>query len=157
MSYAGGSWAAVSYLIPAGTVMLFYQATAPTGWSEIDTPITDYFINATSVAAADGGSETSTFNNVGAESSHTHNLSDSGWCEVDIVGSELRVRSVVADPTFSGTHKITTSGSSASGTSGNNAGWTLDGATDAGSSHAHSHVQADHAYANVIICDKDAY
>lgn len=175
-SYAGGSWTAVGTVgpsvIPAGTVMLFYQATAPTGWSQIGSAFSNYFINATTVAAGNGGTKTGTFNNVGTESAHTHSFSDAhthplssdGIARI-VLSSEIVYADIVGGaPSWSPNTAWAGDNRSAAGSF--TSGIELDGATDSGtasgttgpgSSHSHSHVQADHAYANVIICSKDAY
>jgi len=55
-------------IIPAGIRMLFYEATAPTGWT-LDVTVNDRFVRVSNTA---GGSVSGTWNNL----SHTHNLNN---------------------------------------------------------------------------------
>lgn len=72
-SYAGGSWNAVGYVIPAGTKQVFYQASAPTGWTR-DTGVNDKFLTVVSAGSpgTTGGTHAAS-TNIG---NHTHDDGD---------------------------------------------------------------------------------
>lgn len=68
----GSSWEDIATVIPAGTVMLFYQAAAPTGWTQVITQ-DDKVIR---VVAGTGGGTGGT--NPLSTAVHTHTISSDG-------------------------------------------------------------------------------
>ena len=190
-SYAGDSWNIIAHhgdaVIPEETVMVFYQAAAPVGWAEIDTPIEDYFLNVTTEAEADGGSEESTFNPVANESDHEHtynhthehihehHLDAGGWAQfyLDAAADIAYFQQDTSVTAFGTNRRMLDFNADTNTSSSRTQGIELDGLTGAaddvdtdsqsanettsGDAHTHDHVQADHAFANVILCDKDAY
>lgn len=64
----GSAWVDVATLIPSGTVMVFYQAAAPTGWTKLTTQ-NDKALRV--VSAAGGGSGGSHSLSAGVSHSHT--------------------------------------------------------------------------------------
>lgn len=76
----GATWEDIATLIPAGTVMVFYQAAAPVGWTQVVTQ-NDKALRV--VSAAGGGSGGTYAVSAGASHSHTtpdhaHQLDDTG-------------------------------------------------------------------------------
>jgi len=71
----GSAWQDVATLIPSGTVMVFFQTAAPTGW----TKSTSHNDKALRVVSGDGGgSGGSTGFSSAFSGSHTHDLADDG-------------------------------------------------------------------------------
>lgn len=95
-SYAGGAWNAVGYLFPATTKSLFYQSSAPTGWTR-DTSANDKFIRVVSAGTpgSTGGGSIAPSSNL----AHTHTTGPnyvlasgaSSGDETKIVGIETTV------------------------------------------------------------------
>lgn len=66
----GSSWEDIATLIPSGTVMVFYQAAAPSGWTKVTTQ-NDKALRV--VSAAGGGSGGTNAVSAGLSHSHTVN------------------------------------------------------------------------------------
>lgn len=69
----GSSWVDIATLIPSGTVMVFYQAAAPTGWTKITTQ-NDKALRV--VSGGTGGSAGGT--NALSTAGHTHTIVSGG-------------------------------------------------------------------------------
>jgi hypothetical protein len=145
----GTIWTSSAAIIPSGSVMLFYQAAAPTGWTQV-TSLNDYALRiVSSTGGTTGGSVafTTAFasQSVGATTlsssqipSHTHNLT------APVVWS-----------TYSGGNPPTLfSGTTAAANSGTPGYWNQPDATGGGGSHTHS-LNLAVQYANIIICSKN--
>lgn len=136
--------------IPAGSKMVFYQSAAPTGWTR-DTSANDRFLRV--VSAGSPGTTGGSFS-LGSESSHTHatyiGIKDVGGTPV--VASGQQASATTRSPNTNG-------GSTPQATGGTtaNSGTIYCPDTAAGSSHTHSHTSSLHAYADVMVCTKDAY
>jgi hypothetical protein len=144
------SWEDVGTVIPAGTKMIFYQASAPVGWTAVS--VNDRFLRVVTA----GGSGGSTGGTVAASTSlahshtvnsHTHTMAHTHTYS----GTTDGPSGVDPDPngTFSGgniIHSHTFSGTT-SGVSTPNTGGSSPG-TD-------SQFAGAFAYADVIICTKD--
>lgn len=71
----GSSWDDIGTLIPSGTVCVFYQAAAPTGWTQVTTD-TDKALRV--VSGTGGGSGGSTAFSSAFSGGHVHTLADEG-------------------------------------------------------------------------------
>lgn len=150
----GATMANVAALIPSGTVMLFAQASAPTGWTQITT-VNDASIRIVSGTGgvANGSVGLSTFLANGALGhvltttempSHNHSASDSGHAHaIAMGGAQVNVPSTGATlaPTILG-----------SGTSIGYANITIG---YNGSNGAHTHALSALSYYDVIMASKN--
>ena len=76
-----------SKLLESGTVCLFYQVNAPTGWTRVNPTVGNRMVIVTGVGAGEGGVDDPTFNN--KVPSHTHSTSVSaalGGAEPSVTG-----------------------------------------------------------------------
>lgn len=129
------AWVDIATLIPSGTVMVFYQANAPTGWTKITTQ-NDKALRVTSGSGGSAGG-TNAFSTLGSGSS------------TDVEGAH--------------THAVsgTTGGASTAGTGnlyqpGTDAhNHTFSVTSGAGSNHAHALTSLAPAYVDVILASKD--
>jgi microcystin-dependent protein len=165
---SGTSWIDVGTLIPSGTAMVFYQASAPTGWTAV--AVNDKFLRVVTSGGTGGSTggtmaastdlahthTTGNFTLTSAEiPSHTHRLlatqnASSGW------GSEQygSGASIGASGARAGT------GGSAyyASTPGGSGSASIE-ATGSGGAHNHgtsgSTAIGVFAYADIIICQKD--
>lgn len=139
--------------IPAGTNMLFYQAAAPTGWTQLTT-VNDRALRVVSgTGAAVGGTTAfSTYfsgsSNVGATTlttaqmpAHTHGVTDPGHIHTVDSGGALGVYYPYLNNGFGGT---VPTNSAVTGITINSAG----------SGDSHTHTIPSLQYADVIICTK---
>ena len=165
-------------MIPTGTAMVFYQASAPVGWWTA-VALNDYFlrvVTAGGTGGTSGGSWTlpvsvsiADYGHVHSQSAHYHTLGDNGQAESSInnVGGSdgycHNVASAAWTPNFRG--------GGVGGTSGpvQNVGAALTGRTETGTSPANTgtsgcglsasgsatHGYAQHKYADIIICTKN--
>jgi len=85
---SGAAWVDVGTHIPAGTVMVFYQASAPTGWTAV--AVNDKFLRVVTaggtggstggtVAASTSLAHTHTLAHTHSETTHTHSIPLSGY------------------------------------------------------------------------------
>lgn len=70
----GSTWDDIATLIPSGTVMVFYQAAAPVGWTKVTTQND----KALRVVSGSGGVAGGSIAFSGGIASHTHGISDDG-------------------------------------------------------------------------------
>lgn len=173
----GTTWDVVGTLIPTGTVMVFYQAAAPTGWT-IGAVVNDRILRV--VTGGSGGSTGGSWSAISISGttssngshdhtvdSHTHGAG-SFAAELDFDGDEIMVDLVNPDANWSSDQRIGSvsdqgsSGgtrSSAIDVQGTSGGASPD--TDSAGAHTHTfsdtgtHGSAQHAYADVIIATKD--
>ena len=138
---------------PAGTAMLFYQATAPTGWTESGAALENHALRVCSVAgyAAAGGTGTQGTNTFDAVLSDARNA---GATTLTSAQSGLPAHTHAYD-----TSSTANGGNAAFATSTTNAGEltgiiTANAAANASSSHTHT-LDFAIKYANIIICAKD--
>lgn len=79
---SSSAWAACATLIPSGTVMAFFQAAAPLGWTQITT-YSDHVMRIVSTAGGVAGG-TNNFSTcfsgqtTGSDGAHTHTISTDG-------------------------------------------------------------------------------
>ena len=147
--------AAAAQSFPAGTVMCFYQAAAPTGWTK-STAVNDKVIRVVSggTGGSTGGSWTITGVTVDSHTlveseipAHNHGITDPG-----------HAHSLPTNPAASGNYfgEAATSGT-ASNTNANTTGITINN-TGGGGGHTHgltSDAAWRPAYADVILATKD--
>lgn len=132
---SGAAWEDIGTMIPAGTVVVFWQAAAPTGWTK-DATHNDKALRVVSGAGGGNGGSTAftscwAASATGAEAAHTHLVSGS----TDDANASGAGSSFSAGAIFH-RHNI-------SFTSG------------AGSSHSHTVTAYAPHYVDVILCSKD--
>lgn len=173
----GSSWDAIATLIPAGTNMIFYEATAPTGWT-LNNTADDHFLRVeTSGGGSTGGSWSNVTDTTSSSGSHDHTV------DSHTHGGEGTLKAHIGVDTGAGGNRLVGEFDESGFTGGNwylnegmvnattydannavritgNTDGTAPG-TDSQGAHTHSvsceHVASDHSYANVMICTKDAY
>lgn len=158
MSDAGGnaSWANV---IPTGTKMVFYQASAPLGWTHV--VITDYFLHVVNQAGI-GGSLGGGVIGAGtwslpSHASHTHTISafDTDGI-VNIAGGswgDFAVRDGGGTWRLNWELGVGSGGGNGQGQHSHDIPSHNTGGPS--STLSHTHGLAQHQYADVIICSKD--
>lgn len=67
----GASWADIATLIPSGTVMCFFQAAVPTGWTQVTTQ-NDKVLRVVSSAGGGSGGTIGTSSSLAHDHTHTH-------------------------------------------------------------------------------------
>lgn len=164
----GTSWDDVGALIPAGTKMVFYQASAPVGWTAV--ALNDKFLRVVTTGGTGGSTggtmaastdlahthTTGNFTLTSAEiPSHTHRLlaghnASSGWgAEQYGDGASIGVSGARAGTGGSAYYASTPGGSGSASIE----------ATGSGGAHNHgtsgSTAIGVFAYADIIICQKD--
>jgi len=145
---------AVPTVIPAGTVMPFYQAAAPTGWTQVTT-VNDRALRIVSgTGAGTGGSisfstmftgsySTGSFTlTINEMPSHSHSITDPGHNHTYAAYPNSNVTGATAGQ----------SGGSSNLTSTSTTGITIN-STGGGNGHAHTIPSLQ--YADVIICSKN--
>ena len=150
----------VDALLPSGTVVVFAQAAAPTGWTQVTTS-NDYLLRlvnggtggtanwqggASAYASTNGGSHVLTWNEM---PSHNHSASDGGHTHSYTGGNPNNCANgggyVVQNATANAGTGFTTG-------SGGNANITVG---YAGANYGHQHTQAALTYIDVIFCSKN--
>jgi hypothetical protein len=149
----------INGLIPSGSVMMFYQAAAPTGWTQ-STVHNDKALRVVNTAGGGSGGSTA-FSSAWSNISHSH-----GYGTLAAAGHTLTVAEMPAH-----THTMTTFTGSF-GNTGNGVSYTTQGtnqsshstnSTGGGGSHSHSisgstasdsMTHAPH-YVDVIICSRN--
>ena len=142
--------------IPTGSVVLFYQAAAPTGWTQVTT-LNDYDLRLVSGAGGTTGGTTA-YSTVFANQTPT--ISNGTLAVGATTLSTSQIPSHTHD--YTNPDSITTGGC---GKSGSNYTYntTATGATGGGNSHTHSlsgaatssAITLNVRYANIIICSKN--
>lgn len=154
---SGSAWEDVATLIPSGTKMVFYQASAPTGWTAV--AVNDKFLRVVTaggtggttggtVAASTSLAHTHTVaSHTHTESAHTHTISSDGAHTHTLVG---------------GAQITSGSGETWSATTTSNGAHTHTGATGSGGSGstgaatpATDSQLGIFAYADIVIATKD--
>lgn len=152
---SGTAWENVATLIPSGTVMVFYQAAAPVGWTQVVTQ-NDKALRV--VSGGTGGTAGGT-DSIASPPTHIHATSSHTLTEAQMPAH---------------THSLVVSGSSGvvavqnggpnQGISGGGPGggsWSQQVSASAGSSNSHDHGNVSAttgfspAYINVLIASKD--
>jgi hypothetical protein len=155
----GTAWTSAAPSIPSGTVMLFYQAAAPTGWTQV-TSFNDYDLRLVSGTGGTTGGTTAystVFTNQTPSFTGSIGTLAGGATTLSTAQMPSHVHSVaVGNATCSGGSFGTTNSSAFSSTSG---------AEGSGGSHSHSitgtpsgtvgAVTLNVRYANIIICSKN--
>ena len=180
---AGGlTWTTVTSedYIPDGSVMAFFQAGAPTGWTKL-TSQNDKMLR---VVSGDGGGTgggwaVAAGTNTGAESSHTHTVAAHGHSHNLAAGAHTLSTSEMPSHTHSVTsasssngphakiaydsstsgsvgHTTSSAGSGSSHSHSTSGSVTDAGAVASGAGSSHLHTIAAPQYIDVIICSKDA-
>lgn len=67
--YNGATWDAIATLIPVGTIMPFFQAAAPTGWTQVVTQSDAVMRVVAGAGGGNGGADS-----ISAPPSHTHTV-----------------------------------------------------------------------------------
>ena len=155
VSASTGSVTISQTVIPAGTAMLFYQAAAPTGWTQY-TGVNDRALRVVSGSGGGSGGTTaySTYFNgsfsVGSTAiteaqmpSHTHGVTDPGHSHTYPASGNSTTGGIQG----TGSGPAYTASTSSSGT-----GITINAT---GSSAGHDHTIPSLQYADVIICTKN--
>ena len=149
--------------IPSGSVVLFYQASAPTGWTQVTT-LDDYALRITnSTGGGTGG--TTAFSTV--FSNQTPTITTSGLSAGATTISTAQMPSHTHAyyyyyPPCSGSSRIPAATSACGGSYGTQFSYT-SGAQGGGGSHTHSisgsatssAITLNVRYANIIICSKN--
>jgi len=143
----GTSWDDIATLIPVGTVMVFYQAAAPTGWTKVVTQND----KALRVVSGSGGVAGGTSSFSTGAPNHNHTTASHALSVAEL---PPHYHTVPHDYGFAG------NGEDIAGTSGPG-GQTTVNSGSAGSGTAHEHGNTGDsgawvpAYVDVIICSKD--
>lgn len=167
----GASWEDIATLIPSGTIMVFYQAAAPSGWTQVVTQNDKALRVVSAAGGGSGGAAAISTGHSHTVNSHTHDLGNhthttpnhthtlavssaigNGITTIPVATTDASpAGDLLAQTTTAGTamHRITaTTSSGGSGTSGapssNTSGGTAPG-TDT----------SIMAYVDVIICSKN--
>lgn len=131
----GSSWDAVATLIPAGSVTCWFQASPPTGWTQVTTH-TDKVLRVVSGSGGGSGGSTAfsscwTSSTTGSEASHTHTVAGATDDATPGAGG-----SIFAGGAFAHKHNFSvTSGS--------------------GSAHSHTVQSYSPQYIDMILASKD--
>jgi hypothetical protein len=176
----GLTWAEVPEgedFIPNGTVMAFFQASAPTGWTKLTSQNDKVLRVVSGTGGGTGGSWASSAGvTTGAESSHTHTVAAHGHSHSLSAAAHTLTTSQMPSHTHSytgagggtGGHSIysrsTTSFSGNTGSTGGGSSHshsmsgsiTDKAAVPTGAGSSHTHTVAAPQYIDVIICSKDA-
>ena len=176
----GLTWATVSSedYIPDGSVMVFFQANAPTGWTKVTTQNDktlrvvsgtgggtggDWAMSAGETTSSHGGHVHS-----GAAHNHSHNLSaGSHTLSVSQMPSHSHSSGIngqssnavsQSPQTRGGNNPINTGSTGGSGSHSHSLSGSISsgGSGDTGSAGSHTHTIAAPQYIDVIICSKDA-
>ena len=140
--------------VPSGSVMLFYQSAAPTGWTQV-TALNDYSLRLVSGTGGTTGGTTA-FSTVFANQTPT--ITTSGLS----AGATTLSTTQIPSHTHTLAGSYDTGGSNVWGSYGA-AGTQPTGATGGGGSHSHaisgsatsSAITLNVLYANIIICSKN--
>jgi hypothetical protein len=141
--------------IPAGSVLLFYQAAAPTGWTQV-TSLNDYDLRLVS-GTGGGTGGTTAYSTVFTNQTVSTTVSGT---------SGATTLSTAQMPSHSHTLQVSNNcggGGAANGGSGGGCGFPGTSSTGGGGSHTHSFsgsgtssaVTLNVRYANIIICSKN--
>lgn len=131
----GSAWEDIATAIPAGTVMVFFQAAAPVGWTKVVTQDDKALRVVSGAGGGSGGTQalSTTLAHSHTVDSHTHSVSFQSGSPSDLVSVQSGVGG--ACPSVTHTHDVSgTTGATAPG-------------TDA--------QLGPLAYADVILCSKD--
>lgn len=144
--------------IPSGSVMLFYQSAAPTGWTQVTT-LNDYGLRLVSGAGGTTGGTTA-FSTVFANQTPTINTSGFSAGATTLSTTQI--------PSHSHTINLGTNGGGSNihcnGNDGDNTGGSVQtSGAGGGGSHTHSisgsatssAITLNVQYANIIICSKN--
>lgn len=165
----GSSWEDVATLIPSGTVMVFFQATAPTGWTKVTTQNDKALRVVSGTGGGSGGTNAMSAglshshtvnshthdlaNHTHAGGAHTHTVPRDGWGGGTTGSERLLVNDgfgapVAANVIIAGNDNTTgSSGTGNTGTPSNN----TSGAASPGTDSQAPTLQ----YIDVIVCSKD--
>ncbi len=161
-STPGGKWAA---LIPASTGAIFYQASAPTGWTAVS--LSDYGLRVVTQASGTGGSTGDT----GGTTAYSSVLTDVTISSSNLPSHRHAVGTLATASDGSHTHSYGNAGGTKTAGSGGVGGYADNSSGTTGADGAHTHtitgltdysgggVAMDFGVqtADVIICTKDAY
>lgn len=148
---SGSAWEDVAHLgskvMPAGSTVVFYQSAAPTGWTRV-TSVNDRFLRV--VSGGSPGTTGGSFSSL----AHTHPLSDNGAAKLNHIVDEISGIDWTTTSSWTSEINYQNSGFASGSGSSSTRGPGLIGNTD---SNTITHGSAEHAYADVLIADKDAY
>jgi len=160
---AAPTWSAVTVTpsVPSGSVFLLYQASAPSGWTQVTT-LNDYALRVTS-STGGGTGGTTAFSTVFAN--QTPSINVSGLSAAATTLSTAQVPSHTHSYSLSGNNNGSSSSGNSSCTFNFNSGvsGSTTGSAFSGGSHTHSisgsasssSITLNVQYANVIICSKN--
>jgi len=154
-------WNRVAISFPSGTKAVFWQGTAPTGWTKDVSILNRFLVNDSSQGGTTGGSWAGTSSSDGA---HVH-----GVAKYYVSGSNVgvtfytdtfggsnffRFRRIFNDLASYSSGFINQSGASAtSGTIAN--GENFNSSSEAAHTHDFTHTANEHAFKSVMIAEKD--
>jgi len=155
---AAGLQAGVGVDIPTGSVMLFYQSAAPTGWTQVTT-LNDYALRIVSGTGGTTGGSTA-FSTVFSNQTPTINVSGLSAGATTLSSTQMPSHSHNYTNTSAG---YTGSGGASACAPAPLANGTATTSTGGGGSHTHSisgsasssAVTLNVQYANIIICSKN--
>lgn len=142
--------------IPSGTVMLFYQASAPTGWTQV-TSLNDYALRIVSGTGGSTGGSTA-FSSVFTNQTPSINVSGLS------AGATTLSTTQIPGHTHTFVQAITGGGCAGAYSGSGCGGQTRNtGSTGGGGSHSHSisgsatssAITLNVQYANIILCSKN--
>ena len=153
------AYTGIPTIIPSGSVMLFYQSAAPTGWTQV-TSLNDYSLRLVSGAGGTTGGTTA-FSTVFANQTPTISVNVSGLSAGATTLSTAQMPSHTHPyNVYAGTDAQQPGGQTANTTNG-----LTTGSTGGGGSHTHSisgsatgsssAITLNVLYANIIICSKN--
>lgn len=149
----GSSWDDIGTVIPSGTVMVFYQAAAPTGWTKLATQNDKALrvVSGGSGGSAGGTNALSTAahtHTIASDGAHTHTLNSGGTQGGIAYSAGISIGSLTAADDLR-----------AHTTGGGDTITKRTSTTDSQGAHTHGGVSGsgtlDLAYIDVILCSKD--
>ena len=144
--------------IPSGTVMPFYQASAPTGWTQVTT-LNDYAIRIVSSAGGSTGGSVA-FSTAFASQTVAGTVGNTTLSSAQMPSHTHNLTAPVIWSTYSGGNPPSIfAGTTAYANSGTPGYWNQPDPTGGGGSHTHSFsgtaINLSVQYANFIICSKN--
>lgn len=150
LAIGSGGTGQTTALIPSGTKMLFVQASAPVGWTQITSSVDN---KALRVVSGSGGGTGGSVSFTSAFASHTP-AGTNGGTAITIAQMPSHTHTKATGQVHSNDPEAGTSM-----TVGNSANTLVSGSTGGGATHTHTFtgtaINLDVQYINTIICSKD--